>query len=135
MSLEPIGRVTDGYQSKDEAPTQGRREKRQAVLELNPELAPALEGLGPGSWIWLLLWFDRARPAKLKVHPRGDKTRPLTGLFNSRSPNRINSIGLDLVRIESITGPTLVVTFCDAVTGTPVLDIKPYIEAVDKPLS
>ncbi len=133
MRLEPIGRVVEGYKTKDEAPPQGRGKQRQAVIELTPDLVPGLEGLRPGSWIWILLWFDRSRPATLKVHPRGDRSRPQTGLFNSRSPNRPNPLGLDLVRIESMSGPTLVVTHLDALTGTPVLDLKPYVKAIDQP--
>ncbi len=134
MLIEPIGRVVEGYASRDEAPPQGRFEKeKRFTIELDPELVPGLEGLKPGDWIWILLWFHRSRPATLRVHPRGDKSRPRTGLFHSRSPNRPNPLGLDLGRIESMAGNTLVVSGLDAVTGTPVVDIKPYVERIDRP--
>lgn len=133
MCLEPIGRVVEGYSTKEEAPPQGRQVEQRAVIEIDPDLVKGLEGLKDGSWIWVLLWFHKARPVSLMIHPRGDPTRPLTGLFNSRSPNRPNSLGLDLGRIESIAGNKLVVTGLDAITGTPVLDIKPYLKDLDRP--
>ena len=133
LILEPIGRVVEGFSSKEEAPKQGRLVNRRAVIELVPELAPGLEGLKPGSWIWILLWFHQARPATLTVHPGGDQKRPRTGLFNSRSPNRPNPLGLDLGRLESIRGNTLVVSGMDAIRETPVLDIKPYLKDLDRP--
>ncbi len=133
MLAEPIGRVKEGYSSKDEAPSQGRLENRVSVIELDPELVKGLEGLKPGSWVWVILWFHEARPAKLLVHPRGNRSNPETGLFNSRSPNRPNPLGLDLGRIESIQKNRIVLTGLDAVTGTPVLDLKPYMDGLDKP--
>ena len=134
MRIEPIGRVVEGYATRDEAPSQGRfRPRQRFLIELDPKLAPGLEGLREGSFVWVLLWFHKSGPAKLRVHPRGDRSRPQTGLFNSRSPNRPNPLGLDLGRIESIRGNVLEISGLDAVSGTPVVDLKPYIEKLDRP--
>ena len=60
----------------------------------------------------------------LQNHPRRDPTRPLTGVFATRSPNRPNPIGLHQVRLLEIKGNRLKVNGLEAVDGTPILDIK-----------
>jgi tRNA (adenine37-N6)-methyltransferase len=67
------------------------------------------------------------------VHPRGDASRPLTGLFNTRAPSRPNPIGLTLVRLLAINENSLTVKGLEALDGTPVLDIKPYVPGIDQP--
>lgn len=133
MELKPIGRVIEGHAKTDDAPRQSRLEAGRAVIEIEPGPAPGLEGLAPGQWIWVLMWFHLADRDRLKVHPRGDASRPMSGVFNTRSPSRPNPIGLDLTRIVEVDGPRLVVEGLDAVVGTPVVDIKPHIGDLDSP--
>jgi len=66
-----------------------------------------------------------------KVHPRGNKKLPLVGLFATRSPNRPNSIGKATVRLIKREGNVLKVRGLDAIDGTPVIDIKPYLPRYD----
>jgi tRNA (Thr-GGU) A37 N-methylase len=61
------------------------------------------------------------------VHPRGDLSRPETGVFNTRSPDRPNPIGLHRVQIVSIEGPRMRVHALEALDGTPVIDVKPVL--------
>ena len=72
----------------------------------------------------LLTWLHRARRDVLRVHPRGDISRPQQGVFSTRSPDRPNPIGLHRVKILSIEGSGLHVRNLEAVHGTPILDVK-----------
>ena len=75
----------------------------------------------------LITWLDRARRDVLRVHPRGDITRPPAGVFSTRSPDRPNPIGLHDVEIVAIDGLRVQVQHLEAVDGTPVLDVKPAL--------
>jgi tRNA-Thr(GGU) m(6)t(6)A37 methyltransferase TsaA len=63
----------------------------------------------------------------LTVHPRGDTSRPLSGVFATRSPHRPNPIGVHRVTITSIDGSAVGVDRIEAIDGTPILDIKPVL--------
>ncbi len=73
-------------------------------------------------------WLHLARRDVLKVHPQGDLTRPLTGVFLTRSPDRPNPIGLHRTRVLEKQGATLVIGPMEAIDGTPVLDIKCVVD-------
>ncbi|BEQ16579.1 tRNA (N6-threonylcarbamoyladenosine(37)-N6)-methyltransferase TrmO [Desulfoferula mesophila] len=133
FSLRPIGVVKSALTSMDAAPPQGPEAGTEAVIELDPAWSEGLDGLAPGRWLWVLCLFDRAKEPKLKVHPRGDRSRPITGLFNSRSPHRPNPISLTLVRLEALEGNRLRVRGLEMIDGTPVLDIKPWSGNIDQP--
>lgn len=133
-SLTPIGVVRSPYASRRETPKQGPEAGGESVIELEPEWSGALEGLEPGRDLWVLTYFHLADQPQLKVHPRGDASRPLTGLFNTRAPSRPNPIGLTLVRLLAIQGNNLTVRGLEALDHTPVLDIKPYVPGVDQPI-
>src|SRR5574340_213007 len=121
FTLKPIGKVT---QRGD-----------VAILEILPELAPALDGLAGFSHVWVLFWFHETDTpedrATLKVHPRRDPTNPLTGVFATRAPVRPNLIGLTPCRILKIEGHTIEVEGLDAKDGSPIIDLKPYIAKGD----
>ncbi len=132
-SVTPIGVVRSPYSSRQEAPKQGPEAGGESVIELTPEWSGALEGLEPGRDLWVLTYFHMADQPSIKIHPRGDSSRPLTGLFSTRAPNRPNPIGLTLVRLLTIQGNNLRVRGLEALDNTPVLDIKPYVPGVDQP--
>ena len=54
------------------------------------------------------------------------------GVFATRAPRRPNPIGLSIVELISVDGNTLTVRGADLLDGTPILDIKPYVEQFDK---
>jgi len=112
-----------------------RQEKDRAILKIRPEFAPALQGIEGFSHLWVLYWFhgnDRPEErATLQVHPRRDPANPLTGVFATRAPVRPNLIGLTACRIIRIKGNVLEVADLDALDGTPILDLKPYIPEGD----
>ncbi|OGO39536.1 MAG: tRNA (N6-threonylcarbamoyladenosine(37)-N6)-methyltransferase TrmO [Chloroflexi bacterium RBG_16_57_8] len=100
-------------------------------LIIDPKWEEALEGLEGFSHIIVLFWIDRITEKKvpLKVHPMHREDLPLTGLFSTRTPNRPNRIGLTVVKLLEHKGNVLKVIGLDALDGTPVLDIKPYLRS------
>ena len=81
-----------------------------------------------GSDIIVVTWLHRARRDVLKVHPRSDRRRPLTGVFATRSPDRPNPLGLHRVKVIRVVKNRLRVGPIEAIDGTPVIDIKPVIK-------
>ena len=102
-------------------------------IEIRPEYAEALDNLEEFSHIVVLYWMHRRAGGEpwLKVHPRGDREIPLKGLFATRSPRRPNPLGLATVRLLERRGNLLRVRGLDAIDGTPVVDIKPFIPGHD----
>jgi len=78
----------------------------------------------------LLTWLDRADREILTVRPRGDVTRPYTGVFATRASDRPNPIGLHDVHILEISGTRVHVRNLEALNGTPILDLKPRLEPI-----
>jgi tRNA (Thr-GGU) A37 N-methylase len=54
------------------------------------------------------------------------------GVFNTRSPDRPNPVGLHRVRVVSIDGLRLRVRDLEAVNGTPIIDVKPPLTGIDE---
>ena len=129
----PIGKVVSELRSLNQAPKQGAETGTEAVLAIDPAWQEGIFGLKPGRWLWVLCLFDQSSGAKIMVHPRGDRSRPQTGVFNTRSPHRPNPVSLSLVRLEAIDQGRLTVSGLEMVDGTPVLDIKPYVPGLDRP--
>lgn len=98
-----------------------------AWLDVNPDLAQALNGLAEGDEVILITWLHQAARDVLEVHPRGDRRNPLTGVFATRSPDRPNPLGLHRVRIRALEGTRLRVGPLEAIDGTPVVDMKPVL--------
>jgi tRNA (Thr-GGU) A37 N-methylase len=65
------------------------------------------------------------------VHPRGNPANAIQGVFNTRSPDRPNPIGLHRVEIAEIDGERLRVRNLEALDGTPILDVKPVLRRED----
>jgi tRNA-Thr(GGU) m(6)t(6)A37 methyltransferase TsaA len=127
MELEPIGWVRSPLTERDQAPRQGDEGAPEAVVEFAAPYLDGLRDLPVGADILLLTWLDRADRGTLTVHPRGDTSRPPTGVFATRSPDRPNPIGLHRVRILAIDGGALRVSDLEALDGTPVVDVKPVL--------
>lgn len=128
FELKPIGRVQSELKDLDAAPRQPDEGAPEAWLVFERDVLDALQGVRVGQQVLLLTWLDRASRDVLAVHPRGDPTRPLQGVFNTRSPDRPNPIGLHRVEIAAVAGGRLLVKHLEAVDGTPILDIKPILD-------
>ena len=126
-SLSPIGLLHSPLKEPGEAPRQGREGAPDAWLEVNASVAEGLEGIAVGDELIVITWLHKAQRDILKVHPRGDETMPLAGVFATRSPDRPNPLGLHRVTVLSIDGKRLKVGPIEAIDGTPVVDIKPVL--------
>jgi len=111
----------------DRAPLQGDEGAPDAWLVFDDRVSAGLSELRAGTAVLVFTWLDRARRDVLRVHPRGDETRPETGVFSTRSPDRPNPIGLHRVEIVAIDGLRVQVRNLEALDGTPVLDVKPIL--------
>ena len=125
MELVAIGHVQSPLTDRASAPKQGDEGAPEAWVVFEPNMGEALSGLAAGDDVLLLTWLDRADRAVLSVHPRDDLTRPLRGVFATRSPDRPNPIGLHRVRVVEVDGLRLRVRDLEALDGTPVVDVKP----------
>ncbi len=127
IMIEPIGVLRSELLSRNMAPHQGYEGAPDAWLEINSTVAEGLEGIAAGNEIIVITWFHKAHRDALKLHPRGDETLPLTGVFATRSPDRPNPLGLHRVTVREITETRLRVGPIEAIDGTPVVDIKPVL--------
>jgi tRNA-Thr(GGU) m(6)t(6)A37 methyltransferase TsaA len=126
-TIEPIGILRSDLTSRETAPHQGHEGAPDAWIELNSGVAKGLEGIAVGDEIVLITWFHKAHRDTLKVHPRRDKSKPLVGVFTTRSPDRPNPLGLHRVRVLEIIRNRLKVGPLEAIDGTPIVDIKPVL--------
>ena len=108
-----------------------RKEDGRVWIDIAPDYRDAMAGLEEFSHIVVCYWFDRNDTAverrRLKVHPRGDRRNPLTGVFATHSPKRPNLIAISNCRILSIENTAILIDAIDAFDRTPVIDIKCYI--------
>lgn len=129
LRLVPVGHVASSLTDRAEAPRQPDEGAPDAWLVFEERYAAALDGLAPGTAAVVLTWLDRADRETLAVHPRGDASRPVTGVFATRSPDRPNPIGLHDVEILAVEGTRVHVRHLEAIDGTPILDLKPVLTA------
>jgi tRNA-Thr(GGU) m(6)t(6)A37 methyltransferase TsaA len=111
------------------APKQGDEGGPDAWLVFDEAMIWGLDGIEPGDEVMLLTWLDQADRDVLRVHPRSDLSRPVQGVFGTRSPDRPNPIGLHRVTVLAIDGTRVRVSDLEAVDGTPVVDVKPVLES------
>ncbi len=131
VDVHPIGRVESSLTDLASAPRQPDEGAPPAVLVLDAAVTDALAGLQVGDAIVVLTWFDRADRAVRAVHPRGDASRALTGVFATRSPDRPNPIGLHTVRVTTIDASRVGVDALEALDGTPIVDVKIALRDVE----
>jgi tRNA-Thr(GGU) m(6)t(6)A37 methyltransferase TsaA len=131
FSFRPIGHVRSSLSSRASAPLQGHEGAPAARIELIEALHAGLEGIAAGQDVILLSWLHEGRRDVLRLHPRGDVSLPLCGVFATRSPDRPNPIGLHRVRVLAVYPGALEVAPLEAIDGTPVVDIKPVLAGVD----
>lgn len=131
MTLRTIGVVRNGFTE----PPNPRSAWRTIVSEIEIEdgLADALDGIDEFSHLIVLWWMHRLGETEmpLRVHPGRRPEAPLKGIFAVRTPNRPNRVGLAVVRLLARSRNTLRVEGLDALDGSPVIDLKPYIVASD----
>lgn len=127
FEVRAIGRVESPLAELESAPRQADEGAPEAWLVFAPEVLDGLHGIRAGDEAIVITWLDRARRDVLAVHPRGDVSRPMEGVFNTRSPHRPNPIGLHHVQIAEVDGHRVKVRSLEALDGTPIIDLKPVL--------
>ena len=130
LSFNPIGIIKTPY--LDSAPYQPvDTDEQEFFLQVESEYIAGLKDLDSFTYIYVLYFIDRLSAVpQMEVSPpwaAGQKV----GLFASRSPVRPNPIGLSVVKIKKINGNRIYTSGLDVFDGTPLLDIKPYINDLD----
>ncbi len=100
--MEPIGIIRSEIKKREDAPLFYTEGAPNAFLDIFPGYADGLERMQAGDEIIVITWLHRADREVLKVHPRGDLSNPLTGVFLTRSPDRPNPLGLHRVKVLEI---------------------------------
>ncbi len=107
------------------------QENVRIELDLEQFSEEALTGLSDFSHVEVLFYMDQVIPEKIEKsarRPRNNPRWPLVGIFSQRGKNRPNQIGLTICKLKRVEGAVLYLEGLDAVNGTPVLDIKPWME-------
>jgi tRNA (adenine37-N6)-methyltransferase len=130
INLTPIGFVRNNIKEP------GIEDWRTVTSEviIKEDLKESLSRIDEFSHIIVIYWMHKLSPSQraiIKVHPKANQNLPLVGVFASRSPARPNPIGVTTVKLLERRDNVLKVTGLDAINGTPVLDIKPYIPGDD----
>lgn len=122
---EPIGVVRSPLRFRKNAPRRAADGAPEAVLEIEERFSAALEGVRPGMDLIAVTWLHEGVRDVLQVRPGRERSRPLTGVFATRSPDRPNPIGIHRVTVTAIEPPGRVhVAALEAIDGTPILDLK-----------
>jgi len=124
LKIKPIGTAHTPFTEPRDVV---RARYAKGTIEINPEYAKGLKDIDGFSHLYVLWLFNKSKKDyKLQFCPFRESIPPPRGLFATRSPHRINPIGLTIVRLIKREGNILHVKGVDMVEGTPVLDIKPY---------
>ena len=128
ISMQAVGTV----HSTRTAPRDDDWDREQVYIELDPAVLPdeALLGIDTFSHVEILFHMDRVKPEAVETgarHPRNNRDWPKIGILAQRGKNRVNQIGTTICRVLRVEGRKLFVEGLDAVDGSPVLDIKPWV--------
>lgn len=125
--MTPIGFVRGGRTE----PRDDDWGRERCTIELDPRFGvDALAGLGDFSHVEVVYVFNRVPDDEIETgarHPRGRAEWPRVGIFAQRGKGRPNRIGVSCCKLTAVEGSSLHVEGLDAIDGTPVLDVKPYM--------
>ena len=128
IEFEPIGIVHNGM---NEAHRDTHWVDVESEIDIDAQWSAALDGLAEFSHIWIVTYLDRVKSASQGVSSQDRHHSPGVGIFATRGPQRPNPIGICAVELMEVQGHILRVRGLDALDGTPVLDLKPYLARRD----
>jgi len=130
FDFQPIGLIRSSYKKLSKIPIQPIFcEGIEGTVILNDRYIAGLKDLDGFSHIYLFYYFNKSQKTCLRVKPYlSDEEH---GIFATRAPHRPNKLGMSLVRLLRIEDNILYVSDIDILDGTPLLDIKPYIQRFD----
>ncbi|MGH8879465.1 MAG: SAM-dependent methyltransferase [Stackebrandtia sp.] len=128
LTLKPIATVLGGRVE----PFDDDWNTETATIRLDDEqfTPDAVTGLDAFSHLEVVFRFHRADPTRVNTaarRPRGNPQWPMVGIFAQRGRDRPNLLGVSRCRVLSVDGLDVRVRGLDAIAGTPVLDLKPYM--------
>ncbi|MGZ3789714.1 MAG: SAM-dependent methyltransferase [Bacteriovorax sp.] len=129
ISMTPIGFVRSTRQKVED--DNWDSEKMHIELDSTQFSGEAFAGLADFSHVEIIFYMDQVDPLKIEKtarHPRNNTDWPKVGIFSQRGKNRPNQLGLTICKIVKVDGRNLYLEGLDAVDGTSVLDIKPWVK-------
>jgi len=133
INLKPIATIKSPFCELVNMPVQPKGGKNHyAIIEFDKKYTKGLKDLNGFSHVYLIYYFHKVKESKLEVIPFNDKTNTPRGVFSTRTPMHPNGIGLSVVELVGVEDNIVTVKGVDILDGTPLLDIKPYIENFDK---
>lgn len=130
LELQPIGIIHSLHKNTGKVPYQGYRSEEISQIEIFKEFEEGLKDIEGFSHLIVIFWFHKSQGYHLLVKTPWDDIPH--GLFATRSPHRPCPLGLTVVELVARERNILNVKGLDAIDGTPLLDIKPYIPEVDE---
>ena len=137
--LQVIGVVRTAYAELATTPIQaGLNRAVRGRIEIDDRYRQGLDGLAEFDYAWLVTWLHkqaepRTSPPLRQVPFLLRAQQRTMGMFASRTPRRINPIGLSLIQLLDVTGQSIQFAGVDLLDGTPVIDLKPYVARFDRP--
>jgi len=126
IALEPVARVMNDVKE----PGMHQWKDVVSTIEFKPGFEESLDTIDDFSHILVLFWMHRSPQwdrSLAKTHPQRRADLPPVGVFATRSPVRPNPLGMSVVELAGREGNVLTVKGLDAIDGTPVVDVKPYL--------
>lgn len=130
VTYRPIGVIRTPFTEQKNTPIQGIFNKARGTVELFPEYESGLLDIETFSHLFLIYHFHQANGTMLRQKPFLDLQKE-RGIFAIRHFNRPNPIGISIVELKGVRGNVIDVCGMDTLDGTPLLDIKPYVQQFD----
>ena len=131
LEIKPIGTIHSPHKTIENMPIQPKGALGvEGFVLLNEEYTQGLKDLDGFSHIYLIYSLHKAKKTELLVTPFMD-TVP-RGVFSTRSPARPNHIGISILKLKKVENNKVFVENIDILDGSPLLDIKPYIQNFDE---
>lgn len=133
VELRIVGTAHTAYRERApyQPPSDTALDGEDFFIEIEADLVPALDGLESFSHLLVLSHLERSPGYSLRLRPPWKDGQEQYGVFATRSPNRPSPVGLSRVRLRRIDGARLITGPIDLFDGTPIVDIKPFIQSLD----
>lgn len=128
IAIKPLGKAKNNVGK----PTLPGWKNVVTEIVIDKRYAKGLDGIEDYSHVIVVYWLDQEKECHLKHHPQGRQDIPYVGIFACRCPQRPNRIAISTVELLSRKRNSIKVKGLDIVSGTPIIDIKPYTPQYDK---
>ncbi|MBI2074692.1 MAG: tRNA (N6-threonylcarbamoyladenosine(37)-N6)-methyltransferase TrmO [Candidatus Levybacteria bacterium] len=128
ITIKPLGKAKNGVTK----PTLPSWKDIISEIVIDKKFALGLDGIEYYSHVIVVYWMDKEKECHLKHHPQGRSDIPYVGIFACRCPQRPNRIAISTVELVGKKGNIITVKGLDIVSGTAILDIKPYTPQYDE---